>query len=159
VAWTGRILNGLCSDDDLSVDVDSNRLSAELLLDWYEDWVIMERERMRQRVLHALDEVVGQLAGRGEYHRAIDAGLCAVQLEPIRETSHMGIISAHLAEGNRYEACRQYSIYRDLLQRELGVSPSLRLISLLADAGCDPRSNWPVTTTLPDRHMLGVSQR
>lgn len=133
LAWTGRILNGLALEEDLRPDPEQECLSGELLPDWYEDWVIMERERIRQRMLHALEQLVGLLASRGEYHRAIDIGLCAVRLEPIRESTHRALIAAHLAEGNRAEAYRQFHFFRELLADELELDPSTRITDLLAD--------------------------
>lgn len=133
--WMRRILDGCAHPDDLHLDPTSPALCAELLPDWYDDWVHAERERMRQRLLHALDSLIMQLSAQGEYHRAIDVGLLAIGLEPFRETTHRAVIASHLAEGNRYEAFRQFERYRSLLQRELHVTPSEELVSMLAGEG------------------------
>ena len=107
-------------------------LSSDLLPTWYDDdWVLAERERFRQLRLHALEALCDRLTTLGRYGEAIDAGLAAVTAEPLRESAHRVLISAHLAEGNRGEAARQYQLCRQLLRDELGVEPSNSLRELV----------------------------
>ena len=101
--------------------------AGELLPDWYDDWVVIERERFRQARLHALEALCHALARRGSYESAIDAGLAAVAGEPLRESAHRAVILVHLAEGNRGEALRQYEFCRRLLKEQLGLEPSIEL--------------------------------
>jgi DNA-binding SARP family transcriptional activator len=96
----------------------------ELLPDSYEDWVVVWRERWRQLRLRALEQLAAIYSGAGSYGLAIRAGRAAVQTEPLRESAHRSLIRAHLAEGNREEAIRQYRCYRRLLWEELGLEPS-----------------------------------
>jgi DNA-binding SARP family transcriptional activator len=107
-------------------------LQGDLLPDWYDDWLLTERERLRQLRLHALEEAVASLIGRKHLAAAIDHGLRAVAIEPLRESSHRLVIRAHLCEGNRAEALRQYETCTRLLREELGVAPSAQMTSLLA---------------------------
>ena len=109
-------------------------LSADLLPDWYDDWLIVERERVRQRRLHALEAACRSLTAAGRYADALDAGLAAIAVEPLRETSHTVVIEAHLAEGNLIEASRQYELLRDMVRQHLGTHPSARVRDLLRDA-------------------------
>lgn len=106
-------------------------LSAELLPGWCDDWVIAERERLRQRFLHALDLVGLFHLRHGRPADAIEAGMRAVAMEPLRESARRLLVEAHLAEGNVAEAIREYEIFRDLLATELGVEPTDLLTSLL----------------------------
>jgi DNA-binding SARP family transcriptional activator len=106
-------------------------LPAELLRDWYDDWVLLERERFRQLRAHALEVLCERLAAEGQLGEALEIGLAAVHNEPLRESAHRAVISVHLAEGNRSEALRQYGYYRQLVSRELGVEPSPRMETLL----------------------------
>ena len=64
---------------------------------------------------------------------AVEAGLAAVAAEPLRESAHRALIAAHLAEGNRSEAMRQFEFYRMLLGKELGLEPSAMMASLAPD--------------------------
>jgi DNA-binding SARP family transcriptional activator len=118
-------------------DVTHLCLAGDLLPDWYDDWLLIERERFRQLRLHALEALCDDFAAAGQYATATEAGIAAVSGEPLRESAHRALIRAHLAEGNLCEAIRQYATYRDLLRRELGLEPSeemKRLVEPLAAA-------------------------
>jgi DNA-binding SARP family transcriptional activator len=111
--------------------LDDSVFRVDLLPDWYDDWLVIERERFHQLRLRALECACERLAARGEYARALDAGLAAVAGEPLRESAHRALVKVHLAEGNHAEAVRQYKLYRQLLQEQLGLTPSLQMLELL----------------------------
>jgi SARP family transcriptional regulator, regulator of embCAB operon len=110
-------------------------LSAELLPDWYEEWVLIEAEDWRQLRLHALEALAERLTAEGHYGDAAAAGLAAVRGEPLRESPRAALIRVHIAEGNPSEALREFARYRDLLMLELGVQPTERLRALVAKLG------------------------
>jgi len=123
-------------------------LTVDLLPDWYDDWVLVERERYNQLRLHAIEALCHHLTAAGHHAEAIDAGLAAVRAEPLRESAHQVLIRAHLAEGNRWEAVRQYERCRRLLLDELGVEPS-RALQALLPVSQRRRTRAPVN--VPDR--------
>jgi DNA-binding SARP family transcriptional activator len=106
-------------------------LSQELLPDWSEDWLMLERERWDQVRLHALETFARQLMSSERYVPALEAALRAVSIEPIRESAHRTLIEIHLAEGNAACAVKHYQRYRGMLYRELGVAPSRRMARLI----------------------------
>lgn len=108
-------------------------LGGELLPDWYDEWVLLEREHVRQLRLHALDALAEKLAEQRRYGEAVEAALAALQSDPLRESSHRVLIMTHLAEGNRCEALRQFHVCEDVLQRKLGVEPASDLVALVRD--------------------------
>jgi DNA-binding SARP family transcriptional activator len=107
-------------------------LGADLLPDWHEEWLVVERESYRQKRLHALERSSGHLREAERFNEALSAGLAAVQCEPLRESAHRRVIEVHLAEGNHAEALRQFHGYRALLARELGLPPSPAIRRLVA---------------------------
>ena len=106
--------------------------AGDVLPDWYDDWALLERERFRQVRLHALEVLSRRLADLGRMGEAIDAAILAVTIEPLRESAHRAVIVLHLEEGNVGEALRQFSTYRTLLARDLGLSPSSELARLVS---------------------------
>jgi DNA-binding SARP family transcriptional activator len=96
----------------------------DLLPGWYDDGILIERERLRQLCLHGLEAICERLVLMGRYPEAINAGLVAVAAEPLRESAHLVLMRAYKAEGNRCEALRAYGILRALLRSELGIDPS-----------------------------------
>jgi DNA-binding SARP family transcriptional activator len=119
--------------DDVPVDepLAGSVLDRELLPGWYDDWVLFERERLRQLRLHALESMATRLADDGRYGSAIEAALAAVEADPLRESAHRAVVYVHVVEGNMTEALRQYRRCRTIYRRELGVEPSPLITSLL----------------------------
>jgi DNA-binding SARP family transcriptional activator len=123
---------------DRSTDIDVRELfgvslSGELLPDWYDDWVLTDRERLRQLRLHALESLCDRLTEAGELGAALGAGLAAVAAEPLRESAHRVLIRVHLAEGNHAEAVRQYLFFRRILREELDLEPSRQIEELMRE--------------------------
>jgi len=104
----------------------------DLLPDWNDEWLLIERERFRQVRLHALEALCDRFSEAGLMMRAIEAGFAAVTADPFRESGHRALIRAHMREGNRSEAIRQYRLYRQILGEELGIEPSLGLSEMLS---------------------------
>ena len=127
--WADSLIAGSAQEADLCTADLRGRL-AELLPGWYDDWVIFERERIRQRIMHALEALVRRLIAQRRYADAIEAAIITVSADPLRETAARALIEVHLAEGNVGEARRSYERHRELVRRELGVEPSdeLRLL-------------------------------
>lgn len=122
--------------DDSPLDplaVDASLLCGDILPDWYDDWLLVERESHRQLRLHALETLCRRLTRAALLDRALEVGLAAVAGEPLRESAHRAVVSVHLEEGNPSEAIRQYRLYRRLLSTELGIEPSERMEVLVRD--------------------------
>jgi DNA-binding SARP family transcriptional activator len=111
-------------------DLDAGPLFHDLLPDWYDDWVLIEQERVRHMRLRALEALSGRLARAGRFAEAADAALASVWIEPLRESGHRALIAVHLAEGNRGEAVRQYERMRRLLRDEIGIEPAFAIEDL-----------------------------
>ena len=109
--------------------------SLDLLPGWYDDWVLLERERLRQLVLHALDAMSERLLGSRRFAEAVEAAIAAVRADPLRESAQRALVRAHLAEGNLAEARREHAAFCRLMLEELGVLPSPEFLRLLSDAG------------------------
>lgn len=103
---------------------------GELLPGWYEDWVLMERERTRQLWLQTLEAACERLTLAGRHADAVVIALAAVEAEPLRESAHRALIKAHLAGGNRMEALRQFGRYAETLKRDLQLEPSDEMLEL-----------------------------
>lgn len=124
----------LIADDvrhDVVTALEPDRLEADLLPGWDEEWLLIERERYRQLRIHALETLSGLLTARGLFARAIDVACAAIRVEPLHETAHAALISAHMAEGNRTEAIRHFHTYTRQLAAETGLSPSTHLAGLI----------------------------
>ncbi|MDQ0824573.1 DNA-binding SARP family transcriptional activator [Arthrobacter sp. B2I5] len=104
--------------------VQSGSLSWELLPGWYDDWLVIDRERQHQVRLHALERMSAWYVSAERFDDAIEAALQAIAGDPLRESAHRCLIRVHLAEGNVSEARRQVDRYRALLV-EAGIPTQL----------------------------------
>jgi DNA-binding SARP family transcriptional activator len=130
--WAQRVLDPNAVLD--GVMAPELALRGELLPGWYDDWVLLERERLRQLRLHALEVWADKLARAGRYGEAVQAAYAAVCTEPLRESAYRAVVRVHLAEGNIGEAVHAYSAYRDMLAKELGVAPTTQMEELISRA-------------------------
>jgi DNA-binding SARP family transcriptional activator len=123
------LLGDEAGDDLVARDVELFRY--DLLPGWDEDWITLERERIRQVRLHALEALCRRLTATGRYAEAIEAGQEAVAGEPLRESAHTVLITAYIEEGNLVEAVREFNYYEAMLEKELGAAPSTAMRALL----------------------------
>ena len=128
--WAGRLVGGTATEDDLRAPPGSGEF--ELLPGWADTWVILARERIRQRLLHGVEALVARLLDEKRTAEAVDAALLAVGIDPLRESAQRALASAHLADGNMADARRTYDDYQAQLRRELGVDPSPEFAALVA---------------------------
>jgi DNA-binding SARP family transcriptional activator len=121
-----------------SSDVDSLVRAAELLPDWYDDWVLQERERLRQLRLLALEAEADALIRTRRYSEATIVALAAVGSDPLRESACRLLMRAYLGEGNVAEALRQFARFRAALRNDLGLEPSPQMQALVQQAPVRP---------------------
>ena len=98
--------------------------AGDLLEGSYDDWVIEQRERYRDRYLSGLGHLAAALADRGEHAEAIRHGRELVRCEPLDEHAYRLLMRVHAAAGDRAASIRAYHECVASLQRELGVEPS-----------------------------------
>jgi DNA-binding SARP family transcriptional activator len=127
--WAGRVLDPRTAVEGATLPAAG--LLGDLLPGWYDDWVLLERERLRQLRLHSLEALAVRLAAAGRLAEALQAAYGAVRAEPLRESAHRTLVRVHLSEGNLVEALRAHDAFRDLVQEELGVAPTELMTRLL----------------------------
>ena len=116
----------------------------ELLPGWYDEFLGIERDRLRQLRLHAAEASASLLCADERYAEAIDVALEAVGIDPYRESAHRTLVLVHLAEGNVREAIARYEHFRALMQTELGLTPSASFQALLPTVRAVPQlvTSW-----------------
>ena len=90
VAWARSVLDvpqGVGGEVPSIADL-GDAVLGDLLPDWCDDWLVVERERLRELRIRALERVCEQLTAIGSFGQAIEAGMAAVRAEPLRESAH-----------------------------------------------------------------------
>jgi predicted ATPase/DNA-binding SARP family transcriptional activator/uncharacterized protein HemY len=96
----------------------------------FEEWVLTERERLRELARRALHALAGHHAARGENIPALDYATRLLALDPWREEVHRQVMRLLARSGQRSAALAQYETCRRLLADELGVEPMAETTAL-----------------------------
>lgn len=96
-------------------------LRGELLPGYWDAWLVFERERVRQEVVHLHETTSRTAITRGDLHVATMSALAAVECDPLRESANQLLLRALVAAGNTACAVRHALGYASLLETELGV--------------------------------------
>ena len=98
---------------------------GDLLPSCYDDWILSERERLCREFVGALERLILLLEGEHDYSAAIHYAHRLLQHEPLHEASYRHLMRVYGLSGERAGALRVYQTCATVLQRELGVEPSL----------------------------------
>src|SRR5262245_38625163 len=89
----------------------------------FDEWLLVERERLRELALEALARVLGSSMKAGDNERAIQSALRLLALDPLQEAAHRALMRLYVREGRRAAALRQYQTCVGILRKELGAEP------------------------------------
>lgn len=89
----------------------------------FEQWALLERERLRTLAIGAYQQLVDQAATAGQLDAAIAYARRLLQLDPLHEPTHRQLMRLLAHAGQRSAALAQYETCRALLAAELGVAP------------------------------------
>ncbi len=112
-------------------DVERLVAADELLVDCYEDWVLDERDQLRQELVLALEAACLQLLTEHRHAEAVMTALAAMSGDRLRESAVRVLIEAHFATGNLAEALRRYDTFRVELATRFQLEPSGQLTRLV----------------------------
>lgn len=89
----------------------------------FEEWLIVERERLRRLAVSAHRRVAEAEEREGDAGRALEHLRALVALEPLDEPAHRHLMLLLARSGQRAAALAQFEACRRALDRELGVPP------------------------------------
>src|ERR1044072_613328 len=95
----------------------------DLLVGWYQDWVLFERERLQNKYLLLLDKLISYSQVHHEYEQGQTYAAGILRYDPARERTHRALMRLYYLSGDRTAALRQYKRCVMALRRELHVSP------------------------------------
>ena len=112
-------------------DVDWLCLAGEVLPDWDDEWALVEREYFRNLSLQALESLCEHLTAQGRLRLALEVGLAASRGSRFGRARTASSCGSILADGNPFDAIRQFRLYRDLVRSRLGLEPSPQILELV----------------------------
>jgi DNA-binding SARP family transcriptional activator len=103
---------------------------GDLLCNCYQDWCLVERERLQNHRLVMLNKLMEYHEHRGNFEMGIVYGNQILACDCARENTHRQLMRLHYLAGDRSAALRQYQKCVSTLKDEFGVGPSARTLSL-----------------------------
>jgi DNA-binding SARP family transcriptional activator len=97
---------------------------GELLPEWDDEWLVLDREELWQIHLQALECCAARLLEAGQFPPAMMLAYKAIRADPFRESAHRQLIDIHLAQGNHLQAFRVYRTFAEQLWQDHRVRPS-----------------------------------
>ena len=126
---------------------------ADLLEEIYDDWVLLERERLRESYLRALERLLALHKQIGDYDQALVDAQRLVAADPLYETAHRELMRLYHLLGRPQAAIKQFALLCDLLRDELGSMPGQSSIALYREIAAaldeDARSHLPIAAPPP----------
>ena len=97
---------------------------GDLLPGCYDEWILPERDRLRQRHRQALEQLLRIFEGQGDTVTAIRYAQRLIGLDPLSEDLYRRLMRLFSLNNDRSSALRVYHSCVTILQREMGVDPS-----------------------------------
>ncbi|HEY9291024.1 MAG TPA: BTAD domain-containing putative transcriptional regulator [Microlunatus sp.] len=135
-----RTMIKTCQSDPAKITVDDLAMLAAppLLPGWKDEWVLLERERIRNRQLAALQLVARERAAAASFGIAEMAAEAATRLEPLSEDTVELLITARDALGDTAGALQAYRQWERRLRQDLGLDPTPQMRALVPPVALDP---------------------
>ena len=96
----------------------------------FEDWLMVERQRLRQLLDRALTGLMSQAMAAGEVDTAAEAARRSILLDPLREAAYRTLMQVYADQGQTAQALKLYESLSERLYRELGVQPEPLTVAL-----------------------------
>lgn len=122
-----RFQDAIASGD---LDLASRLYAGDLLPACYDDWVLRERDGLRQEAYKTLGRLVEESAKRGDHQGTLRYSQRIVDLEPTDEAAIQAQMNAYLALDDRAGALRTYHHYAETLERDLDLVPGEEICNL-----------------------------
>lgn len=98
----------------------------------FDEWVYFEGEELRQELASALARLVRVYGAQEQFNPAIRHARRWLALDPLQEPVHRQLMHLYALSGNQATALRQYQQCEQLLQDEMGTTPSVETKELFA---------------------------
>src|SRR5262245_47595153 len=117
----------------------------------FDDWQFFQSEYLRRELGNALARLVQGQAAQGQFEAATTSAWRWLELDNLHEPAHQQLMLLHAWNGHPTAALRQYQECMQLLDQELGVSPSPETTQLYEalKANRTPAPPTPVLSPLP----------
>ncbi len=104
--------------------------TGDFLAGFYDDWVGLEQERLRQALYAALNHIVRLSKSWGDFDQALTYARRLALLDPLHEEAHREVMRLCYLMGRPNEALAQYERCTSILLSEIGATPAAETVAL-----------------------------
>ncbi|MFQ5613580.1 MAG: BTAD domain-containing putative transcriptional regulator [Anaerolineae bacterium] len=143
--------DGLSAEQTISLLQQATALyRGDLLANLYDDWLLVERERLHILFTDNLAGLSQALQAQGRLRQAIAVTQRLLEDDPLRESAHRRLMELYYASGDRARALHQYQVCSQRLAAELGAKPLPETRALYRTIAQEDRSPAPLPAPPPE---------
>lgn len=98
--------------------------AGDFLAGFYDDWILVEQERLRQALFAVLNHIVRLSKSWGDFDQALVYARRLALLDPLHEEAHREVMRLCYLLGRPNEALAQYERCASILATEIGAAPA-----------------------------------
>ncbi|MFQ6100814.1 MAG: BTAD domain-containing putative transcriptional regulator [Anaerolineae bacterium] len=151
VTLLDQFVGETASEEQWTAVVDCYR--GDLLEGFYDDWVLAERSRLRQRYIHILEQRIALQKAGGDLRGAIRTTQRLLARDHLREEPYRYLMELYYRLGDRAAALREFEKCQVVLHTELETEPMPETLAL-RDAIRDGLVLEPLPTLPPVKPSL-----
>ncbi|MEM7120567.1 MAG: BTAD domain-containing putative transcriptional regulator [Pseudomonadota bacterium] len=96
----------------------------------FDDWLMVERQRLRDKASEALNQMMSQALADGRRDLAMVAARRLLSLDPLHEAACRCLMQGFADRGEGAQALRLFETLKERLQQELAVTPERETVNL-----------------------------
>jgi DNA-binding SARP family transcriptional activator len=104
--------------------------AGDLLEDLYDDWIVVERERLRARYLHMLGDALERYRSDRRFAQAIAGANRILANDPWREDTLRALVSLRHESGDSAGALAEFDRFARRLRDEMAIAPMPETVAL-----------------------------
>lgn len=106
---------------------------GHFLADEQQPWALVTRERLRNKLVRSVTRAAQELRGAENWNATAELFLRSIEIEPLAEEFHIGLVKCYQTLGLRAEALVAWRRCEDLYARVLGMEASPAMQSIYED--------------------------
>jgi DNA-binding SARP family transcriptional activator/energy-coupling factor transporter ATP-binding protein EcfA2 len=123
----------------------------------FDDWQRMQADILSQKAMQGLNTLIRNNLQTGNFSLALDYSRQQLTLDPVNEDAQQNMIYLLALNGQTSAALSQASVCRQILRKEMGVSPSAETLAL--EKAIQKRQKLPLPRLLRIRRSITLEAR
>ena len=129
--------------------------AGDLLPSCYDDWIVPERDHLRQQNQKLFVRLIALLEEKREYASALDYARQLLRFDPLQEDTYQLVMRLYALTDNRASALRVYYECVTTLRNELSIEPGAEIQALYERLARGDTSPQPASLAMASPRLVG----